>query len=60
MISGLLDEGAGDLDSQAFRIELEDRAIRLSFDAGRDEFTGQLKTLTGAARARVRAAAAWR
>jgi zinc protease len=46
MVSGLLDEGAGDLDSQAFRTELEDRAIRLSFDAGRDGFTGQLKTLT--------------
>ena len=46
MVSGLLDEGAGDLDSQAFRTELEDLAIRLSFDAGRDEFTGQLKTLT--------------
>jgi zinc protease len=46
MVSGLLDEGAGDLDSQAFRTELEDRAIRLSFDAARDSFTGQLKTLT--------------
>ena len=56
MASGLLDEGAGDLDSQAFRTELEDRAIRLSFEAGRDEFTGQLKTLTSGARARVRAA----
>ncbi|HLT00629.1 MAG TPA: pitrilysin family protein, partial [Geminicoccaceae bacterium] len=46
MVSGLLDEGAGDLDSQTFRTELEDRAIRLSFDAARDSFTGQLKTLT--------------
>ncbi|MDX1541269.1 MAG: pitrilysin family protein [Geminicoccaceae bacterium] len=46
MLSGLLDEGAGELDSQAFRTELEDKAIRLSFDAGRDEFTGQLRTLT--------------
>jgi zinc protease len=46
MVSGLLDEGAGDLDSQAFRTELEDKAIRLSFDATRDAFTGQLKTLT--------------
>ncbi|MGH6944569.1 MAG: M16 family metallopeptidase, partial [Geminicoccaceae bacterium] len=46
MVSGLLDEGAGELDSRAFRTELEDLAIRLSFDAGRDEFTGQLKTLT--------------
>jgi zinc protease len=41
-----LDEGAGDLDSQAFRTELEDLAIRLSFDVGRDQVTGQLKTLT--------------
>jgi zinc protease len=46
LISGLLDEGAGDLDSQAFRTKLEDLAIRLSFDAGRDAFTGDLKTLT--------------
>jgi zinc protease len=46
MVSGLLDEGAGGLDSQAFRTELEDRAIRLSFDAERDSFSGQLKTLS--------------
>ena len=46
MVSGLLDEGAGPLDSQAFRTELEDLAIQLSFDAQRDGFTGELKTLT--------------
>jgi zinc protease len=46
MVSGLLDEGAGTLDSQAFRTELEDLAIRLSFDAQRDSFTGELKTLS--------------
>ena len=46
LISGLLDEGAGTLDSQAFRTELEDLAIQLSFDADRDQFTGRLKTLT--------------
>ena len=46
LASGLLDEGAGELDSAAFQTELEDLAIRLSFDAGRDEFTGRLKTLT--------------
>jgi zinc protease len=46
MVSGLLDEGAGELESQAFRTELEDKAIRLSFDASRDAFTGELKTLT--------------
>jgi len=46
LVSGLLDEGAGDLDSQAFQTELEDLAIRLGFDAGRDSFSGSLKTLT--------------
>ena len=46
LVSGLLDEGAGDLDSQAFQTELEDLAIRLSFSAGRDSFSGDLKTLT--------------
>ena len=46
MLSGLLDEGAGDLDSQAFQTRLEDLAIRLSFDAGRDGFYGSLRTLT--------------
>ena len=46
LVSGLLDEGAGDLDSQAFQTELEDLAIHLSFNAGRDSFSGDLKTLT--------------
>ncbi|MGI9510805.1 MAG: M16 family metallopeptidase [Geminicoccaceae bacterium] len=46
LVSGLLDEGAGELDSQAFQTELEDLAIRLSFGAGRDGFSGDLKTLT--------------
>lgn len=46
MVSGLLDEGAGDLDSQAFRRRLEDRSISLSFSASQDNFSGRLKTLT--------------
>jgi zinc protease len=46
LVSVLLDEGAGDLDSQAYQTELEDLAIRLSFSAGRDSFGGDLKTLT--------------
>lgn len=45
MVSGLLDEGAGDLDSQTFQGRLEDLAIDLHFDAGRDTFGGSLKTL---------------
>ncbi|MBL6928435.1 MAG: insulinase family protein [Rhodospirillales bacterium] len=46
LVSGLLDEGAGPLDSQAFQQRLEDLAITLRFDAGRDTFGGRLRTLT--------------
>ncbi|HSV28748.1 MAG TPA: pitrilysin family protein [Candidatus Omnitrophota bacterium] len=46
MVSGLLDEGAGPFDSQTFQGKLEDLAIGLSFDAGKDSFRGHLKTLT--------------
>jgi zinc protease len=46
MVSGLLDEGAGDFDSQAFQRRLSDESIALSFNASRDNFSGSLKTLT--------------
>ncbi len=46
MLSGLLDEGAGDLDSAAFQERLDRLSIGLSFDAGPDTFRGSLKTLT--------------
>jgi len=46
MTSTLIDEGAGDLDSQAFQRRLQDLSIRLHFGAGRDTFSGTLKTLT--------------
>ncbi len=46
MLSNTLDEGAGDLDSQAFQKALSDNSISLSFGASRDDFTGSLKTLT--------------
>ncbi len=45
MLSGLLDEGAGDMTSTAFQKALDDRSISVSFDAGRDGFFGDLKTL---------------
>ena len=45
LVSGLLDEGAGDLKSTAFQQTLEDLAIGLSFSSGRDEFGGRMKTL---------------
>src|SRR3712207_4352372 len=45
LMSGTMDEGAGDLDSRAFQAKLEDLSINLSFDAGADAFYGNLRTL---------------
>jgi zinc protease len=45
-LAGMLDEGAGDLDSQAFQTREEDLAMRLSFDAGLDDFSGSFQTLS--------------
>ena len=46
LVSGLIDEGAGDLDSQAFQGRLQNLSIGLSFSTGLDTFSGDLKTLT--------------
>lgn len=46
MVSSLLDEGAGDLDSQAFQQRLADLSISLSFDGNTDTFSGRMRTLT--------------
>ncbi|MGO8737775.1 M16 family metallopeptidase [Rhodoblastus sp.] len=46
LLAGLLDEGAGDLDSKAFQRALDDHAIRMSFSAERDEFSGHFQTLS--------------
>jgi zinc protease len=46
LLASLLDEGAGDLESEAFHRALDDHAIRLSFSAERDELTGHLQTLS--------------
>ncbi|MBK9584492.1 MAG: insulinase family protein [Alphaproteobacteria bacterium] len=46
MASNTLDEGAGELDSQAFQGELQNLSISLSFNSGRDDFSGDLKTLS--------------
>lgn len=45
MMARLLDEGAGDLDSDAFQEALAARAIELSFHTGPDSIGGSLKTL---------------
>ena len=45
LVASVLDEGAGDLDSQAFQGQLYELSISLSFSAGLDTFRGSLKTL---------------
>jgi zinc protease len=45
LLAGLMDEGAGALASQEFQEALEEKAIELSFDAGRDRLDGSLRTL---------------
>ena len=43
--AALLDEGAGPYDTAAFQIRLEDLVTTLQFHAGRDQFSGALRTL---------------
>ena len=46
LVSGLLDEGAGDMDSKSFQAFLERNSISLSFSALMDTFSGTLTTLS--------------
>ncbi len=46
MLSGLLDEGAGPYDAEAFHRAMDDLAVEISFHAEHDNFHGQLKTLS--------------
>lgn len=45
-LSGMLDEGAGELASKEFQKKAKDIAMRLSFEAGRDRFYGTFQTLS--------------
>jgi zinc protease len=45
MVADLIDEGSGDLNSQAFHERLDRRAIGLSFSSTRDHFRGSLRML---------------
>jgi zinc protease len=46
LVASTIDEGAGDLDADAYHKRLEDNAIELSFSASRDHFHGSLRTLS--------------
>jgi zinc protease len=45
LLASLLDEGAGELDSQAFQRALDEKAIELSFHNDRDCLSGRMRTL---------------
>lgn len=45
LLAGLLDEGAGSLDADAFHRALDEDAIEMSFSADRNILTGRLQTL---------------
>lgn len=46
LVASSLDEGAGDLDSQAFQGKIEDLAAQLRFSAGLENFSGSFAALT--------------
>jgi zinc protease len=45
-VSGMMDEGAGDLDSVHFQDRLQSFAMRMDFDASRDVMLGNIQMLT--------------
>ena len=45
-LTGMLDEGAGELRSSAYQERMEELAMKLSFEDSRDSFYGNLETLT--------------
>ena len=45
-VSGMMDEGAGELDSIAFQERLQGLAMRLDFDAARDVMLGNVQMLS--------------
>ncbi|WP_062229449.1 M16 family metallopeptidase [Aureimonas frigidaquae] len=45
LLSGLLDEGAGDIESEAFQAKLDEFGVSLSFSATYDNFSGNFRTI---------------
>lgn len=46
LLSTMLDEGAGEMESQEFQQALEESQAKIDFDAGRDHFYGEITTLS--------------
>jgi zinc protease len=47
LMTGLFDEGAGDLDSEAFQTRLDDVGAEMNFDETRDGIYGSMRMLSG-------------
>lgn len=45
LMSGLLDEGSGDLDSKAFQEQIDLKGVELSYNASVDNFSGTMRVL---------------
>jgi zinc protease len=45
MLAGMLDEGAGDLDSQSFQRALDEKAVEIHFRNDREHVSGRMRTL---------------
>jgi zinc protease len=45
-LAGMLDEGAGDLNAKQFQERMEEIAMRMNYEDGRDAFYGSFETLT--------------
>ncbi len=45
-LTGMMDEGAGDLNSETFQGRVEELAMRMSFEDGKDQLYGSFETLT--------------
>ncbi len=46
LMTGLLDEGAGDLDSQGFQQALDEKAVEIHFRNDREHVSGRMRSLT--------------
>jgi zinc protease len=45
-ITGMMDEGAGDLTGEQFQAKRDELAVKIGFDSGSDQFEGSLQTLS--------------
>jgi zinc protease len=45
-ITGMMDEGAGNMSGSLFQARRDELAVKMGFDAGKDQFEGSLQTLS--------------